>query len=203
MRIAPTARYTQPVFGLLHEATNLASQGARRTRIGGLVEEVTLGLLALAPCASPGGECVTFDGVRGDIHYEVKSVKRGSQVVVYKWRLEREAATGVPIRYVIAIRSHAFGHCENLAEVRGLLAEDLLTLVVLGHDRVTHLCEGEPLHKLTRGHACGSTRVGYARKGYSEGYYLLPTASLLEGTTLMGTTDYEEWGTRFRAVVRG
>ena len=198
---APRLQSVQTTFAFDHDTIYVGTGGgARRTRIGNLVEDIALGLLRVAPCKKSGGYDCCFDGKHGDTFYEVKSVRRGGKVVVYKWRLERDEAAGVPLRYVIAMRNTNLAGAMTVGDTRRALAGDLLSLYVVSARKVHAATKSLPLNKLKKGHACGG-KVGYTRAGYAEGYYNIALPVLTQGLRQVGVARETLWGDEFTAKV--
>src|SRR6185436_5250151 len=84
-----------PVF----DCHNTASA---RNAYGSAAQEIVYRLLGIRPIPINGSYTTNFDGLLDGTYYEIKSTRRkGGKLVIYDWRMEKEQAAGVPLRYLV------------------------------------------------------------------------------------------------------
>lgn len=113
-----------------------------------------------------------FDGHRCNTFYEIKSVKRSGKVVIYDWRMDKEAASGVDLSYAILLHNVRGSDGSKLVEE---MVASSIELIVLPASLVHEAAAKEPLRKLTK---LALEPNGYNRKGYILGYRNVPVARL-------------------------
>lgn len=163
-----TLFYTPPVY-------NCDSNASARNAYGMAAQELVYTKLGITPIRINGNYDVCFDGQRGLEYFEIKSVKRNAKVVLYKWRLEKEKLVNVELYYCIVIHTLK-GQRDDL--LQAMLAHLDNILIVKASD-VYQLALTYPLH-FYRQTKFTSTRNGYSRSGYSDGYYSIPVNKLKE-----------------------
>lgn len=142
------------------------STAAARYFYGTAAEElasVVLGFDRIAPC---GGYDVCFDGRRDSTFYEVKSVRRGSKVPLYTWRLEKDELAGVPLLYVFVV--HKIKGARSVSEVWDGF-EQGVEVWLLDRAHVKALATGLQRHTIDLKSTASGDRNGYQRKGYRHG----------------------------------
>ncbi len=148
-----------------------------RNAYGSCAQEIVCAALGLYPIAIDGSCEVCFDAEKDDTFYEIKSAQRASKVVVYDWRIKKEADAGKPLRYAVLLhRAGGAGSSQELWRDMALTA----TLLVVSAATVHAEAMKQPLKKIGDASASRqSMRFGYSRKGYIDGYRSVPVKNLL------------------------
>jgi len=150
-------------------------------------QDIVCDTLGLLPIPINGKFEACFDAFRDGWYFEIKSVKLGSAIPVYKWRIEKEqraAAHGVNLAYAILVHRLKNEH----EDIRRKLAASAYCVVIIPAALVHSLAMECREYKVERGHHW-SKRNGYEREGYIEGYKLLPVKRILEAAPI-GSISY-------------
>lgn len=153
----------------------LETPGESRTRYGKAVEEIVIELLKLTDIPNSGTHDTVFDAFGHDHFVEIKSLRATSSIPIYEWRRVKDRECGVPLVYVIGL--HRCGKCSTISEIYQSMSSTLRTLLVLPASSIDALAEQFPVRQLVKEEK--GTRMGYKRKGYCEGYRLIPAKVLL------------------------
>lgn len=144
-----------------------------RNAYGTVASELVCAALGATPIRIHGGYEACFDAHCNDTYYEIKSVKRNGKVVIYDWRMGKEARSGVKLLYAILL------HNVRGSDGRKLVSDFInggLTLLVLPAASVHAVAARQQLRKLLQ--LSLDPRNGYTRRGYKEGYRNVPVAAL-------------------------
>src|SRR4051812_26775895 len=74
-----------------------------RNAYGTVAVEIVCAALNLLPIPINGNYAICFDAQDSNGFYEIKSVHRSGKVVIYDWRMEKEASVNVPLAYAILV----------------------------------------------------------------------------------------------------
>lgn len=177
----------------------LGSNALARNAYGAAAQEIVCCALNLAPTAIDGNceFCPDAENLESGIFFEIKSVHRGGKVVVYDWRMKKEARCGVPLRY--AILTH---NCRKLKDGDRLISDFALAgceIISLPAAVVHDFAAVEPLQTMKNAKEDNeeNPRNGYSRKGYADGYRNLPVGKLRTATTRERMLCFELHGIRF------
>ncbi len=174
MTIKPPASAEQPLLLEVNPDKPLRTAGEARARYGAVVEEIVCKALGLTRIANNGNYDVVFDAYShlDKCYIEIKSVRKSSKIPIYKWRIAKENQAGVPLCYAIAVHN-----CKGATSVRGIwkgMSETLQNILIVPAETVHALAEKQKLRQLVKPDP--SSRMGYKRKGYCEGYYNVPVS---------------------------
>jgi len=178
--IARAPKTTQGELGFeMIPDCQFASPASARSHSGHVAEEIACTLLGLTPIPIQGACAVNFDAEDTlENFYEIKSVARSAQVVVYCWRLKKEQQTGKSVLYAIVIRSKKgaedFKCLREMWENRSRTIREI-HLVTLR--QVANAVKGEKVWKLK-----SERQSGYNRTGYKDGYWRVNSAKFLKYT---------------------
>lgn len=162
--IAPASQQ-QPLF-YQPPVINCDSNASARNAFGIAAQELVYQCLGVTPIPINGNYTTCFDGVKDGTYYEIKSTKlSGGKVVVYDWRMEKEAAAGVPLRYLIVCHKIS-GQRED---VLAAMASKPVTIYSVPAEIVYRVAYASPLNTIKRDKVW-SKRNGYEREGYKNGY---------------------------------
>lgn len=151
----------------------MTCNGQARNAFGAIAQEIVWSALGIQPIRINGNCEICFDGKGLDAYFEIKSVRRGAKVVVYKWRLEKEQKSDQKIFYAILIH--------DCCGLRSKILEKMIgtgKILVLPLSAIVSACSGLPLNVPKP--VENKPRHGYTRKGYKDGYYNIPINSLLK-----------------------
>lgn len=167
MKVREAISKQQEIFDEICPDKVINSDGERRNLYGRVAEDVVCHALDLFPIGIDTQFDLCFDAQdSADTYFEIKSVKAGGQVCIYKWRLEKEVNCGKRVRYAIA--THRVHDTATLADVWRGFAETCKEIYIVPIGVVQYACE----RSRTRGHAKPNGRPSYGgRRGYTEGYY--------------------------------
>lgn len=146
-----------------------------RKAYGLVAQEIVCAALDLRSIPINGNCSVCFDAEKENVFYEIKSCKRSGKVVVYDWRLRKEEAASVELRYAILLHNVKGSDGAHLMEE---FSTSNLALLIVNHSTILELAAKEPLCQLKR--VSADPRCGYSRKGYSEGYRNIPGINIRE-----------------------
>jgi hypothetical protein len=179
----------------------ISRNGEARTRYGACVNEAVNALLGLEDIPNSGSHDCVFDSYHrpSSTFVEVKSLRVKNKIPVYRWRIEKDKAAGVPLVYVIGI--HDCKGAKSLDEMWRRMADTLDTVLVLPAARIEALALAEDLQTIGSHRTPSGERNGYQRKGYKEGYHNIPWAKLADGMQQGRTRTAEIHGLNFVANV--
>ena len=156
---------------------DFGTAGAARTHYGKAGEEVACNVLGLLDITINSRYSVNFDAFKGPMFYEIKNVRKGGKVVVYKFRMEKElrwAEDGV-LDYVMVV--HNVRGAKTNRELWEGFERNGVSIVVIPAKKLHKIAKGcELRHIEVKGNG-----AGYEREGYREGYYNVPIKDLVEG----------------------
>ena len=176
LRLAPVS--TQGALFELFPVVNCRNESAARNAYGNAAQEAAYRLLAIDRIPIDGRYRVNFDGKRGDTYYEMKSLRLvGGKVIVYDCRIEKERATGVPLRYLLI--------CHGLKKERADVLQKMLDGGLVFYDLPAELIHTYALTlKLrtvkTDARSRSEGRPGYRRPGYDKGYRNVSVSKMLK-----------------------
>lgn len=153
----------------------LTTPGESRTRYGRVVEEIAEALLDLHDIPNSGSHEIVYDAFGHGHFCEIKSIRHGSKLPLYEWRMEKDKKCGAPLVYVIVI--HRCTKAGTLGEVWQKMADTIKDILVLPVSVMHRLAEAEPLQRILS-ESKGPQRVGYSRKGYCDGYHNVPLSKM-------------------------
>jgi len=175
----------------------LGSNALARNAYGAAAQEIVCSALKLEGIPINGNCEFCADAERretGDF-FEIKSVHRSSKVVVYDWRMEKEASVSVPLTY--AILAHNCRKVRDGAALLSAFAAGGLEILELPAREVHRVAFAEPLQTMKKSAATGNPRNGYSRKGYANGYRNCPVARLRALCREVGMLSFELHGLPF------
>lgn len=175
----------------------IASNAHARNAYGAAAQEIVCAALGLSPIPIDGGCEVCFDAEGAGEFFEIKSVHRGAKVVVYDWRMRKESAAGVPLKY--AILCHNVRGARDGSRLFEAMAAGGLSLLVLEAATVHEAAALEPLCTIKR--LAASPRAGYNRKGYLDGYRNVSVHKLASSTSTREPRAFELFGVPFAVEV--
>lgn len=180
----------QPVF-------HIPSNAHARNAYGTAAQEIACAALRLQSIPIDGSKSICFDASDGVRPYEIKSVHRNGKVVIYDWRMEKEA-TVPDSRYLLlrhSVRGHRDGHTLYQA-----FADGGLEAWMISTPSVHRIAQQEQKRVMLSDSK--DPRCGYNRKGYKDGYRnvgLNRFSSLLVEAQI---SDFQLYGIRFQVMVR-
>lgn len=173
---------TQPrLFDLLPEI-NCTSCASARNAYGMAAQEVVYRLLGVTEIRINGNYLNCFDGYKDGVYYEIKSTKtKGGKVVLYDYRMRKDVAAGVPLRYLIVCHSIS-GERDNVLQK---MLDRQIEIVSIPACAVHALALEQKLMAINR--VPVGPHEGYTRSGYKEGYRNLPIAKVLSRSRFQRT----------------
>jgi hypothetical protein len=151
----------------------IASNGRARNAYGTIAQDIACAALNLRAVPIDGrcAICPDAEG-RDGLLYEIKSVHRSGKLVIYDWRMEKEA-TLPELRYAIVV--HQARCCRSIEALLEAYAASLELWIVPASviHQAALLC---PLRRLLK--LSSDPRNGYSRKGYVRGYRNVPLTGL-------------------------
>lgn len=198
MKVREAISKQQEIFDEICPDKVIESDGERRNLYGRVAESVVCHTLDLFPIGIDTQFDLCFDAEGCDgTFYEIKSVKRGGQVCIYKWRLEKESICGKRVRYVIA--THQVQKAYTLADVWRGFSETCAEIYVVPIGVVQNACE----QSRTRGHAKPNGRPSYGgRRGYTEGYYAISMRKFSERLHHKRQATFRLHGLQFNITIK-
>lgn len=166
------------LFSLPRPEKLFDSAGAARAYYGQVVQTAVCGLLGLSEIPGGGPYDVIMDAEcrnTGQL-FEIKSVHATNKIPLYVWRLVKDEECGANPIYLFAI--HTVRGASSVQECWGMMGLHLSRIVALRHSTVSNLVECEPLRQLVKEDP--SSRLGYKRKGYCDGYRNLTVKKVLD-----------------------
>lgn len=180
----------QPVF-------HIPSNAHARNAYGTAAQEIACAALQLQSIPIDGSKSICFDASDGVRPYEIKSVHRNGKVVIYDWRMEKEA-TVPDSRYLLlrhSVRGHRDGHTLYQA-----FADSGLEAWIMSTPSVHRIAQREEKRVMLSDSK--DPRCGYNRKGYRDGYR---NVGLNRFLPLLVETEIHEfvlYGIPFQVTVR-
>jgi hypothetical protein len=165
------ARGLQPDLLAVDPMLHADSNASARNAYGVAAQVIVCEALRLRAIRINGNFGVCFDAEDDDHFYEIKSCHAGAKVVIYHWRLEKELAQDVPLKYAILIHRLRGARLDVLAQLRAK-AKQILVLPVAEVSRVFE-------RHVTRFTVRKQHMTGYTRPGYDRGYRNLPLVELM------------------------
>lgn len=177
--MTPTQHLAPPdqqmaLFPLPAATINCHNAASARNAYGSAAQELVYELLGITPIRINGGYAVCFDGILDGTYYEIKSTRQiGGKVVLYDWRMGKEADAGVPLRYVIVCHNIGGQRIDILRELANRNVEIYSIDAALIHEfagryQLNHIKRDKQWSK----------RNGYERAGYRNGYRNVPLKDL-------------------------
>lgn len=179
MTLAPTDQQCALGFEIASRF-QIPSVAVARNAYGAAAQEIVCRAMKLDPIQINGKAKVCFDAVRDGMFYEIKSVRAGSKVVIYDWRLKKEVEAGLPVHY--AILAHRIGGARTSDEMWDAYARRNLRIYVLPLNTVVELASTCPLTIPKKPLGKVAKRFGMLRSGYADGYRNLGVRALEEIT---------------------
>ena len=176
---------------------NISSNAHARNAYGQVAQEIACAALGLLPIRIDGSCAVCFDAEKDETFYEIKSVHRHGKLVLYDWRMEKEAMAQVPVKYAAVVHS-----------VRGARTNDdlwdgmarSLEILLLWFTSVQIEALKYPLRRIM--FTGKEKRTGYNREGYRDGYRNVGLSKFREMATLESIKDFQLYGRDFSVVIR-
>lgn len=193
--LARASRYQQLKLLDLPPTIKIESNAQARNVYGSLAQEVACAALGLRPIPIDGRCLVCFDAERDGRFIEIKSVHASGKLVVYDWRMEKEAAFS-NLDYVIVV--HKARGCQS---VSALLAsfEKFLEIWWMPAPIVHKAALQCPLRLLIK--PSSDPRNGYSRAGYVRGYRNVPPSMVRSGSEPRALS-FTLFNMPFKATVR-
>jgi hypothetical protein len=167
-----------------------------RNRFGDAAEEIACKALNLCRIPVDGRFDVCFDAqdARGRF-YEIKSVRFNSSIPLWNWRIKKDRQAGVPLSYVIVC--HDTGGVKDTRELWAGLAGSVreILIVPLGIMEGLH-SKGKLVKPRT------SLNHGSMRKGYRDGYRLVPVKKLANRLHAVNLAGFKLYGHEFNLTVK-
>ena len=170
LTIAPPDRqqdliYLAPIF-------NCKNNASARNAYGMAAQEIVWNTLNLNPIRINGNFDCCFDAEKDGVYYEIKSVKTTGKIVIYDWRMLKEARSGVKLKYAILI--HTIKGCRD--NILFHMQECRPRIVLLDYKVMHKIALAFPLKVYKK-----TAKInGYNRKGYVDGYRNVPVAELFK-----------------------
>lgn len=152
-----------------------------RNAYGQAAQEIVCAALKLRSIPINGQRTICFDAKSSyGCYYEIKSVHRSGKVVIYDWRMKKEASAGVPLNY--AILCHNAKGIRDGEAVFNTMNQRGLEVFVVPAAIVHELAMKEPMRQIVMCEIanCAGKRQGYSRIGYRDGYRNVPVKLLRE-----------------------
>jgi len=149
----------QPVF-------KIPSNAHARNAYGTAAQEIACAALQLNPIPIDGSKSICFDASDGVRPYEIKSVHRNGKVVIYDWRMEKEAV--VPESRYLILRHSVRGHRDGKTLYQAFADGGGLEAWIITTPSVHQIAQKEAKRVMLSDSK--DPRCGYSRKGYKDGY---------------------------------
>lgn len=166
-----------------------------RNRFGDAAEEIACKTLGLHRIPIDGRFDVCFDAQddRGRF-YEIKSVRHCSSIPLWNWRIEKDRQAGVPLSYIIVC--HGTSGVKDTRELWAGLADTVreVFVVPLGIMETLHARGKLVKPRTSLGH-------GSMRKGYRDGYRLVPVSKLRNRLHSASLVGFKLYGHNFNLTV--
>jgi hypothetical protein len=174
LTIAPENK--QPVLLDVLPVWNCTDNATARNAYGSAAQEIICRVLKLDPIPINGNFDVCFDAKDKNTWYEIKSVRRNHKVVLFDFRLEKEANSGVPFKYAILVHNL---RCARVDILSAMIASRPEIIVIEGA-KVHEVHARFPLRRPESIHPDrhNPSYNGYTREGYNRGYRNVPVNEL-------------------------
>lgn len=144
----------------------LPSPAASRNAIGHVIEEFVARVLNVDLLPVDGRKAVCPDFSNG----EIKSIGRNKRVLIYKWRLEKEASNFDPKKYFYVFAHHKCPiTVSNTSEIARFFQDQPPAIVCVSLKEVMAATKTTRLRKFSLFSGDKDIRIGYNRKGYDQG----------------------------------
>ncbi len=170
----------------------IISNAHARNAYGTIAQDIACAALNLRPIPIDGRCAICPDAEdRDGLFYEIKSVHRSGKLVIYDWRIEKEATLS-ELHYAIVV--HKAKGCRSTEALLASYAVSLELWIVPASEihAAAKLC---PVRQLLK--PSNDPRCGYSRKGYVRGYRNVPLAGLRPAHT--ERLEFECYGKPFIA----
>lgn len=175
----------------------ITSNAQARNAYGAAASEIVCAALGLDPIAIDGSKEVCFDASSHGQNYEIKSVHQTSKIVIYDWRMRKEARwmqeTGSNLRY--AVLAHNLRRHQDGATLVDTMLQKGLKLIVVKAS-VIHRAALQQKLNFVKSDTSKGPRHGYNRKGYVDGYYNVPVEEILKLCRMRTERAFEIYGQR-------
>lgn len=172
------------------------SLASARNRFGEAAEELACKALQLNRIPTDGRFDICFDAQdnRGRF-FEIKSVRKNSSIPLWNWRIKKDRKAGVPLSYIIVC--HDTSGVKDTRELWAGLAETVreVFVVPLGLMETLHARGKLVKPRTSFGH-------GSMRKGYKEGYRLVPVSKLRNRLHSVSLSGFRLYGHNFNLTVQ-
>lgn len=172
----------------------LGKNANARNAYGQAAQEIVCAALGLQPIRINGKCEICFDAKKDNTYFEIKSCHRSSKVVIYDWRMKKEAAVTDPVDYAILL--HNARGIKDGSLILSTFAERGLDIIQLPASTVHEIAACHPLHTM-KTQAVADKKCGYQRHGYKDGYRNVPVKELVGATQLFRVLEFELHGVEF------
>ena len=157
---------------------NCHSNATARNAYGQAAQIIVCDVIGLSPIPINGNYPICFDAEASGVFYEIKSCGPGHKIVIYNWRLKKELEAGVYVNYAILIHSLRGIRTNVLQAMRDCKPKILILPLGCVKDVFDQhpTCYYNPRTPTQK-------RLGYARKGYKDGYKNIHLNQLLNVPT--------------------
>ena len=169
--------------------------GERRARFGKIAERMAEALFPITPIRNTGNYDVVFDAAWGSTFIEVKNVRMGSSIPIYRWRSHKDmqvVGSGREVVYLVTM--HRCKSPDTLGDAWTQMASTVRDVYAIPASAIAEAVKGSKVYKVVKENP--GSRTGYERKGYCDGYQLLKTSEIMN-MPLLATAP------RLRAEVNG
>jgi hypothetical protein len=189
MNLAPAC----PQLSLLEVKPSFDIRGNAHARnvYGSAAQDIVCKALGLDPIPINGSYETCFDAERNRHPFEIKSVRSGSKVVVYDWRIAKEARHP-DLQYAVFI--HRVKAATDFDDLIEQLTERPPRIAVTPATVIHALAAAEPLQTIKT--ISDNPRAGYQRKGYRDGYRNVPVSKILQRVRFVAMLDVSIFGAR-------
>ena len=203
MKIAPILTEKQDdFFEDVFVNIPLILEGQRRQFFGVTMEEIIKRMLFLDDVKKSGNYDICPDAYDpySDSYIEIKSLKRGASMTIYKFRIEKDKKVD-NLTYVIGVHNVQRG-CPSSLDVYNGISSTMNMIIISSKEKIEKLAKREKLRKIKSERKTRSgKRNGYTRVGYNEGYYNIPFSKLSKNLFLCGTASSEYKGFLFSSMI--
>lgn len=151
-----------------------------RNAYGTAAQEIVCQTLGLHPIPIDGRCEICFDAEKDNVFFEIKSCFKWGKLVIYDWRMEKEAAA--PVQSCYAILIHKLRGARE--DIHSAMRAASIIIVTIPTAAVHAAAKTEPLRTLNKTYE--SKRNGYSRAGYNRGYRNVPLQKVLTHENLCG-----------------
>ena len=168
---------------------NATSNASARNAYGSAAQEIVCAALDIRPIPINGNCEVCFDAESPAGFFEIKSVRRGAKVVIYDWRMSKEACAGVTLYYAILIHQLK-GQREQILEAMIAREPEILVLPA----ELVHTAARLSSKRTHQSAWATGTRNGYTRAGYCDGYRNVSISQLMAMATCYRRSNFDLYG---------